>query len=330
MAFGIDWKQRTESVSPEQIQFAPGETRMALVGETDFQNIVDGTAVKSILGFGARRNPGPPSLPYLTRVPPMKCPLAPWLRAEKITACQFIDPSGNEIRPDADVPYAVYDKARLTVLFSTPIYPIFTDQEMTAKGYADESYRYTRWSTFPNVEISTVPGGSFQFTNGPYSGNTFNQAVTIRFPKSAIVVKWFNVPALCLLDPTDPPWDVVPQKIMKAVGKVNSDDWRGFRHGELLCLPPRIEPVMEPVPPEVLGLVPGDVPRSYNVEFHFSFFDSLLDPGVIYDFYGHNLFPPPQRPAIPTSNYFYQALRGGAGGAKLYEEVSFGDLFKSI
>jgi hypothetical protein len=368
MSLAINWTEIVETVSPSSMSFGRDETRMALVGDTDFNNIVNGNAVKSILGFSARNPANPGARPPINRLVPMRCPIAPWLYATKITNCQFIQPAaGNQIalahivppsgNPNVPIPasinpqdatldpYAVYKTARLTVLFETLPYDVLSDAQMSTAGYTDEFYRWTLKLPVANIEQIIRPGNTYQFANGPTTPNilntTFPQGLVVRAQKRDLVVKWFQVPAACLLDvgqvvpPLGEPWTFESKVFAQAIGTVNNATWHGYRRGEVLMKTPRVEPAQEPVPPQVLGLAVGAVPRCYNVEFHFQVFQPTYDPTELnnntYQTFGHQTAPAP----VGNPIYFYQIAAGGSSNvatpkAWLYPESNFNLLFGSL
>jgi len=359
----ILWQEDAETVSPSEWQFSRDEARCALAGTTDFANFTDGSAIKAILGFSVRTGPG-----LITRLPPMQCPMLPNLRATKIASVRFRTPAGSttfggQLHPYATktgqgTPYATYTKAHMIVLFETLPYDILSNSEVAALAQllnpsdvlVDEYYRWTLKLPMANVEQIIRPGNQFAFANGPASLTTpptrFPQGLVVRAQKRDLVVKWFQVPALSLLAAPGPgaePWNVESKTIAQAVGFVNDGPWHGYRRGEVLLKPSRMEPMTEPVPPEVLGLVtPGAVPRCYNVEWHFQVFQPPYDPALLipaipggYVTFGHQTAP--NYPANPNTAtlYYYQISRSGPPGLSdptqwLYPETNFDKLFQSI
>lgn len=342
---GINWLEQARTEGPGDCQWSRDETRVVLVGDTDFANVLNGTAVKTILGFSARTGPG-----LINRLPPLQCPLDGFGQcyATKITSCKFWSPKGGDAAMSPKktgaqgLPFTNYTTARLTVVFETLPYDILSNAQMTANGYTDEWYRWTLKMPYANVETIVRPGNSFAFAMGPSAGTIFPQGLVVRVQKRDLVVKWFQVPALSVLQlgqsgvPYVEPWAWEDQALANTVGFVNNATWHGYRRGEVLLKPTKVEPMAEPVPPAVLGLAPGAVPRCFNYEFHFLIFQPPYDPTELaaghYVTFGHQTMPPV---SAATNGYFYQGARGGAANlsnpkAWLYPEASFDQLFKSL
>lgn len=335
---GINWLQRVESLSLEQAQFSRGETRMALVAHVDFDDILDGSAVKEILGYSTSGN-----APLIRRFPPMRCPYNSNLYATKIQQAQFINPGGNDELLASDQPYAVYDTARLVVLFESLDYEILTDDEMNTKGYTDEFNRWCVRRFHNTVEQISRPARSFAFANGPgpVVNVPFPQGLIARTAKRMLTIDWFNVPALCALDPSTEPWSFEDRSLAQSIGCVNDDDWHGYRRGECLLMPSDVIPRVEPVPPELLGLAPGSVPRSFDYRYVIAIYQPQYDPTVLgaggYHTFGHQTAPSASLGADGTL-FHYQVARTSGGTASgnvntpsawLYPEVDFDQLFQA-
>jgi hypothetical protein len=127
---------------------------------------------------------------------------------------------------------------------------------------------------------------------------------------------------------SDAPGIVFPGLVSRQAGATEP------RRGEVLLKPSRIDPTVEPVPPELLGLFTGSVPRSFTVEYHFQVFQPTYDPIELangtYQTFGHQTAP------SSTGNlYFYQIASDGSQGVGtpahwLYPETDFSVLFKSF
>jgi hypothetical protein len=253
-------------------------------------------------------------------------------------------------------PYAVYKTARLTVVFETPPFDILTETQLIALAQAqsqlngsfflDEFGRWTVIETVPGIEQIIRPSGNFHFANGPTTPSVINQVfpqgIVTRAQKRTVIIHWLRVPKAALMDVgqlnpavvlTGQPWTFESQVFAARIGKVNDDYWHGYRRGEVLVRNIEVKNAMEPVPPEILGLSTGSVPRCYDVTFTLIIFQPPYDPTELnnntYVTFGHQTVP------SPVNEYFYQASRRGSPDVNdntkwIYPEISMKALFQSL
>jgi len=157
--------------------------------------------------------------------------------------------------------FVVYDKYEVTVEFSSRPYLVVSDQAIDALDdlyegeyridgadgdyYMDdgginscsgnpirEYTRYTTYVTEPSAEFLTMKGGAYKFSSDVSQVN--NQTIVGFYgktlvPKVVLKVTWFQVPYK-FVNPKDP----ASTNIYEALGRVNQNEWMGFKPGELL------------------------------------------------------------------------------------------------
>lgn len=157
-----------------------------------------------------------------------------------------------------DLPFARYDKIRLTASFSAPPYLIYEDGEVETE---DE-----RWTTFvpkPYTDFYDLPGGEVLFVaDNPlkaWNNQPVPTRVVIRSRKNLYTLKWFAVPASFVRDE-----DGHMPHIDNAIGKVNSAAYAGKDIGCWLLDDVDIEIYNDPIVGDILDS-PG---RMVNITYY--------------------------------------------------------------
>jgi hypothetical protein len=166
-------------------------------------------------------------------------------------------------------------------------------------------------------ETSTDPGLQ------PVIGEAFPTPLAQLQGKSSFVMTWMQVPHDYIS--TDPTM-LYPEKMLKRLGKWNSDNFLGFRKGQLLFLALEAEPMLFPVLAN--DPVNGIPLCGYNLKFHFSYFDPPKGnpsppAGQTEPIYGHRLNP------WRASGKYFWATRPNSSSELLPGE-SFWPLFAHV
>ncbi len=305
-------------------------TMKIMVYWEDFVNI-DGIfgAVPAILGYAQRAGIG-----RITRVPPMKHPYFPWLYASAITDVQGIKPNGtievttNVMEPNYTAAISKYKFAVLTVAFSSLPYAVMSNQQLAQPPFnGSEIYRNVAKYTDTNANYISVNAGTFKFVSGPQGAP---QGTVFPLGTGKIQVKvdlrwiWHDVPEQSLFGP--PPNNFIPTNIYACLGTVNAAPIWGFSTYELLMLPPKITPVIQPISPALMLFTDGvSPPRSYNVELLFQFFRPTLGPNTTDG--GH------QAAFYVRDGLYYlirSTLNSGTTGGFLFQSTDFNQVFQSL
>lgn len=286
---------------------------------------------------------GTPAVYYLSRVTPDFHPDyvrasdgQPFLFADSVT----IEPFGMPLNASGQPEYGAgadaatlsawdgprYNKAKLTVHYSTRLYPILNDDEMPlAAGVPDESSlaRYVEIQYHPSAEYLTLPNGVFKIVPVNIYGDATNVNTGGDVPGAPgkiqsmydLTLIWRQVPRRMVASAgvMAPVLGaaVKPAAFDFAAGKVNSAAIWGCRAGTLLCEPMELTPWRQ-----------SDGEIVFDVTFHFKHFPD-----------GHNYFLIPTK-AVPPSLVYTEISVDGTSypepapdGKHLYDSYPFANLF---
>lgn len=234
-----------------------------------------------------------------------------------------------------------YEEAKVSVEFGQPNWPILEDSD-PAHNPLDESTRNVFWTTEPALDVLTIEGGQGNglfwretTSNGPAVANNIpaasSTAVTpalsgFKSPmgfldaKMTDVANWMHVPQRFIFDN-----NLVPDKILRCLGKVNSTEWYGYRPGTALLMSVSFQPMAWPI-----HSVDRAVVQLWNVRYQFKYYDperpEELDPPI-------TVTPTPGADAKRgwrlfrfQNGFVYHATR--YNGNELYGEAEFRQLFQ--
>lgn len=262
----------------------------------------------------------------LDRKPPARHPLYPWLRAKKITSVKGMKELRRELSPlgrlrGKPLLTQIYSVYRLTILFESLPYEVLENDEIPENG---ERNRYVTELVLPRAEILNRPGGQFKFCPpDPPAGIAFPQPIGYTHRTYELIWTWHQVPRQAIFD------GMYPKRIADMYAKVNDTTvtnplyrsqvspsiGTSYIAGELLLNGAVITPEFAPVAPQLMGLFPFDIPRTYRVEYR-----------IAVDHKGHNKKPDPQNP----QNWYVVTSTGVSDGQKIFEAGDFSLLFKPI
>jgi hypothetical protein len=308
-------------ISAEQIQSMQivfqGETVHANVGRTTAEQIWDvpGDAIDrwitGVLGYGVSKGAGN----GIARQLPARHPLLKYLWVSDVQ-CEGIGSFGQ------DGAQAKWKRWRTKLIYDTPPYAVLPDGEAPLE--------YMRFlapgNIISNSEVFQRRQGTFAYT--AWSGLGVSGGLNaLRIPEShgasQVVTKtsyeflWVQVPDRGLFGAggADVAGFGSSSNIINGLGTVNDDYFMNFKPGTLLFESWRPISRTYPIEPEFIGLLPGHVPRSWDVMLRFIHFDP--PSGMVENYagapfearkhwppaalYGHNLVP------HPTNGYWYLA-----------------------
>lgn len=228
---------------------------------TQFIEDVVGWSKKS---FGPQ-DPGP----QIERHLPARHPFYRWLWASGINS---VDPVGFPTQANGPLgAYAKYTLLRINVAFSTPPFPLMED------GQVDLG-EFQRYVSIEGQETTSSfiqqKNGCFRFgeTAVGWESQTVPESggMTITVSKTRIKLLWHQVPDIGLFTGG---WPGAPTKILDALGRVNDAAFLGYPKYTILFDSYNPIPRTMPVDPTLLGLGPQDVPRSWDVQLVFDYFN---------------------------------------------------------
>lgn len=200
----------------------------------------------------------------------------PQMYAVGIPSVEMMAPTGNSGGR------ATFKESRATIQFETPSFDMLTNAQAAAKtdvGMPPECWRYVVWNRQPATEFARTakdafryPSGSFPTAHSPITGSGGQLFLITKY---RITANWLQVPSAWITNNglTFPALDT-------AVGHINDDEFLGYPEGTMLFESYVPTPRVMPVSPEVLGILdPGVIPRCYDVELKFLYFD----PQPIYE-----------------------------------------------
>lgn len=272
----------------------------------------------------------------LIRFMPQQCPYAPWLYAESVTNVRGVAFSGKGNRFGGDI--SQYERVRMNVTYTTRPYLVASDADLAKTFGGDESARFVEKHPKPTAEYIQVDRGFFEFSEGPpghpgpdpLNPNPLlrhGQRIPMGFGFVTVKVDlewtWHAVPEVYLFADTGRFPKIFdagqPTNIINGLGKVNAGAIWGYPAGTLLCLPPELIPVEQPVYPGKLGLPPGSQPRAWNVRFRFKYWDPPVEEGAVT--HGHNV-------ALWPENATFFGITGLNGTNRPYRPYNFALFFQ--
>lgn len=182
-----------------------------------------------------------------------------------------------------------YEKARVTVDFYQPRYPLYEDLD-PAFDPEDESGRNVYWTTEPSIDLIALEGGtnSQLFWRERLTADTSTVLATnipaanlgavlpadaTRFPaplgyldpKLMDVGNWIQVPTRYIFNE-----NLIPDKILSVLGKTNKSEWYGYEPGTALFIGASFEPFPWPIYSTSTRVV-----QLWNVKYHFKYYDPV-------------------------------------------------------
>ena len=207
---------------------------------------------------------------------------------------------------------------KLKLAFSTPPYPMKETVNV----------EYQRFVAVQGYETSSQfiqrKNGQFVFnanTPAPMTGQAVPDVggQTIKVSKTRIKLLWVNVPDNGFFTNG---WPGAPTKVLNALGKVNDASFLGKPADTVLFESFNPIPRTQPVSPTLLGLGADQVPRSWDVELVFTYFQPAPEGATEQ---GWNLVP------NPVDNKWYRIYVSGqsdADGYWMYKRANFDTIFQ--
>lgn len=294
--------------------------------------------IANVLGYSKKNQK------RITRKPPMRHPIWPWLWASKITSIKFmrpgkLTPSGGQYDLNAGdstatkynetgavvneygTSFAAFKFARMTILFTTMPYDIRQDGEVSVDPTASngEWIRFCVREFQPSTQVLTKPVGSLKWRAGPLNGQTVPSSHSQIVSKTRIKITWHQVPDDGLFDSGGSAKGGYPTNLMAPVGQVNDVPFLGRPIGTLLMESPELIPITMPCHPDILGGLNtlSDPPRAWNVVVNLLYFDPPGDGTN----HGHNLLP------HPTDGLWYKVSADGDATKFLYQPGNLAQAF---
>lgn len=306
-----------------------------------------GKAIAGILGYAFINNTGNSGNikdinSKLSRVLPMQHPYWTWLYATEIvdqhgvnwstkgtivTQAQF--PNGWQQGLEGSV--STYGLERYTINFNALPYDVVSDSNLgnAGDGTGAEYNRYVVQISKPTTQTFAFPGGSFKFANGPNAGAPpFTGPFAIRTMRRTVSWTWMLVPEYYIFNSAGFASNIEP-----CVGRINNAAFAGYPIHTLYLDSVDYEPIMFPVPPQVLGLPKWHPPRGFNVRFNFVYFNPDPD-NVLSD--GWNSAPDRSNATSTGVIKWYKAVSvaptgaTGSGGATPYTDANFTTMFNPV
>src|SRR5262245_1377043 len=275
--------------------------------------LLTGELLGEILGWSAVAHPAT-GASYITRIPPWKHPSFDGLWAQRIVQVEgvkFVGKSAFDL--------AMYQLARVTILFSHLPYRVLDDDQLAA-DYGGKEYR--RWTTREQRSASEMQTSEkFQWKWAQGAAGDVDAPRGKVIGKDLIPFHWLDVPAEALYGPQDAfaynEWPPTYQD--GGVGKVNANTFLGFPKETLLLDSWEARPKLAPA---LLPLFPSNTepPLLYDVVFNFVYLDPpAVDKAVAR---GHNVTPRAQQEKWHLMNTY-----GTPTGPRMYESYDFPRLF---
>ena len=226
--------------------------------------------------------------------------------------------------------HANYTHCVMTVKFGLRNYLLYEDDDPEWSGLESDRY-VTAYDVQAQVEmisadntayikfVETNASGPPNVTPGDANQSSFQGAVGERLTQTIYKLKWWEVPKFYICDA-----DGIPAKLEAAVGKVNSDTFRGHAPGTLLMMPPEMELLQFPYYSE------DGRAEYYNVGLSMLKFDPT--PGATSPLArGHNLFAWRTGGGVAGGPGWFLATRDGTvAGPRYIEETAFADVFTHV
>lgn len=303
--------------SPDTFAFGLNQTKATMV--VRFKEAELATLPKYILGY-AELGVGATKL---TRFLPMYHPLYSWLYAESFTM-NFRGVPSKQIFNGVYAKYTAGDDYPIeaVITFGGRPYWIANDDEVV-----NEQERFIEIIWNPVLDFITNPYNKLIFAetyNGAVTtvnntGATLQSGSLTRYERMEITAIWHQVPEEAIFTPEGK----LSKSITDGIGRVNLTEFWNYPVGTLLAHAPRIVPFIAPVATG-FGFGPGNLPRIYNVEFKFTYFNPPTDPATQVGARGWNLKPY----GGTDANYWYLVTRDGkTNGYTEYEYYEFDSFF---
>lgn len=253
-----------------------------------------------------------PSTGYLDRVPPKTHPVNNFLYCTGITSIKPMKWTA-KVGYIGGHTFSNYTHAILSLVFTQPHYPIMTDTyldvtfppvNVAGTLYRQEWYRWCERIPTNSVEIFQIEAGTMKWAEGGGGGPAIGSLLTTPtgqpIPVGDFLLVQRNVPMYGLFSPTTYRHD----RLIAAVGKINSAAFLGYPAGTLLYSGPSMLPCEAPYPPDQMKIVlaaSGDL----NGE--------MLWPSLTYDVTHTFRFRDPP-PGGATRGWNLQPWRGNLAG----------------
>lgn len=273
--------------------------------------------ISGVLGYALKSDT------QINRILPVQHPVLPFMWASGVSG-QGIGPRGQKGSQ------ALWKRWRTKIHFETPPYAILPNSQVTK-----EYQRFLTLMDFSsNSEFFQRREGTFKYSSQApgLSGNkvdipeTYGAAQLVT--KVAQTYLWVQVPDNGLFTGGFPG---APTKLAAGVGKVNSASFFGYEAGTLLFDSWKPIARVFPASPGLLGLPPQGVPRCWDVQLRFIYFNppsGMDDTTTAGGRYGHNLVP------HPVNGLWYLAYLKNSGGVETdttlwrYQTYNFDLLFE--
>lgn len=286
--------------------------------DMNWLDIMERNYAAEILGY-SRRIAGNNN--SIERNLPVAHPYFSWLYATAINNIQGFGHKGKYQANFASGNISSYDRARVTIGFSTLPFDIMSDLQLQIFHGSDESYRYVTKLSRATSEYIAIERGFFKFAEGAGpAGQSFplgTGRVTVKVDLEWI---WNQVPDTYIFNSSG-----IATNIFSCLGKVNSTAIWGYPAGTLLCLPCEFTPRMMPVSPTLLGLQPWQPPRAWDVKLLFKYWDPPLTAGATTR--GHNT-------AMWVVDGLFALIKSvdamGALSGTLFQSADFNTIFRAV
>lgn len=255
----------------------------------------------------------------ISRLLPARHPFLPYLWASGI---EDITPVGRPVQSPQNN-YAKYDLLRCRVNFATPPYRMIEDgvgnefdRFVAVEGYETNS-TFVQQKNGAIVFSGTSAPAAWQNKPIPDSGG-----MTIKISRTRIKLLWVMVPDKGLFSGG---WPGAPTKILTSLGTVNNATFMGYPAKTLLFESWNPVPRTMPVDPTLLGLNATDVPRAWDVQLVFNYFDPKPSGEAAAASVGW------QGALCPTDRQWYNSYISGQAqddDHQPYSRTTFSDIFK--
>lgn len=271
----------------------------------------------------------------LRRVPPMQHPIMPWMFCTTIIDMTPVAWVKKGIFPDAYAAFpdntqtqpvcSNYDRWLITAGFEVPKFAVLTDIQM-ANRYGtpwQEWQRFVEWPNQPVDETLIREAGSFTFAEGPAGvvGNPFQSPTPQQIPNSEVHATWKRVPRNGLFVPGT---DWLNINITSRYKTLNQATFLNQPKGTLRFEGAIAHPLPSPVPPQLQGIVLGNINCYYDVDMIFSY----RNPPPFGINKGHNIAPFPSQAPGTSGQWGLVTVDGTPTGASIFAYSDFTQIFQ--
>lgn len=337
----LPWREFiSRTGSTEHGSWSGAASRVSMTIDMNWSNRAQ--AIAAILGYSYRNDTNNSgnikgSASYLSRVLPMQHPFWTWLYATDITDQHGVNWTGKATIANTEPVFArgwtqelqgsvsQYGLERYTITFQALPYDVISDSNLSSPqagdGTGNEYNRYVIQLSKPTTQFFSFPQGAYQFATGNHIGTKFDGPIGIRAMRRTVSWTWMMVPENYFLNSFGFAGNIEP-----CVGRINNASFAGYPTHTLYLDSVDYEPIMFPVPPQVIGLPAWHPPRGFNIRFNFVYFNP--DP-VNGD--GWNSAPDRGDNPITWRKVVAAAVTGGgAGGGTPYIDTDFTQMFKPV